>query len=551
MIISVTLDMISPRLKQVLVDTVIKEGKYDTLKWIILGVAIITLGRAITGYFKELVFDMAGVNVCYRMRKDLFKHIQGLSYRFFDQSNTGELMARIKDDAERIWYAVSFGIMLVVEVIFHTIFLVIMMFTISPLLSVIAILTMPIIGYIAMKLEKDIGKTYEDISEENAKMNIVAQENLSGIRLVKAFTREKYEVGKFLKNNNHFYELNMKQTNILAKYNPAIQYITRVLPAVVILFGGIFVINKALTLGQLIAFLAYSDMIVWPMEMIGWLASSMSEGAASSKKIREIAAEMSEIKEPENPINVERAEGAIEFKNVSLRLNETQILDDINFKVEPGKTIGIMGNTGSGKSSLINLMVRFYDVTSGEILLDGINIKDYSLKDLRKNISLVMQDVFLFSDSIAENIKLGNKNNISNEDMEEAARIGGAKEFIDKLDQTYDTVIGERGIGLSGGQKQRLSIARAIAKKAPIIVFDDSTSALDMETEKKIQQEIKNMEGITQVIVAHRISAVRNADEIIVLKRGKIVERGTHHELMELKGRYYRTFNEQYEGFFE
>ncbi|MDF2820670.1 MAG: putative rane protein [Clostridiales bacterium] len=551
MVFSVTLDMVSPRVKEVLVDKVLKEGKYDLLKWIILAVVIITIGRAVSGYFKELVFDIAGVNMCYRLRKDLFKHIQGLSYRFFDRSNTGELMARIKDDAEKIWYAASFGIMLTVEVIFHSIFLVIMMVSISPLLSIIAFVTMPIIGYIAMKLEKDIGQTYEDISEQNAEMNVVAQENLSGVRLVKAFAREKFEIGKFLKKNEVYYDLNMKQTEIIAKYNPAIQYITKILPAIVILFGGIMVINKSISLGKLVAFVAYVDMIVWPMEMIGWLTSSMTEAAASNKKLRKIANEKSEIIEVENPVEVEKVEGTIEFRNVSLELNDTSILEDISFKVEKGKTIGIMGNTGSGKSSLINLLVRFYDTTKGEILLDGVNIKEYKLKDLRANIALVMQDVFLFSDSIEENIRLGGSDQISDADMEEAARISGAKEFIEKLEKKYKTVIGERGIGLSGGQKQRISIARAIAKKSPIIVFDDSTSALDMETEKKIQHEIGSMKGITQIVVAHRISAVRNADEIIVLKRGQIVERGTHDELMKLQGRYFRTFNEQYEGFFE
>ncbi|NLJ97209.1 MAG: ATP-binding cassette domain-containing protein, partial [Clostridiales bacterium] len=252
-----------------------------------------------------------------------------------------------------------------------------------------------------------------------------------------------------------------------------------------------------------------------------------------------------DIVEPENPLVLDEVKGSIEFNNVSLTIKDKSILSDISFSLDAGKTIGIMGATGTGKSSIINLLQRFYDVSEGEILLDGVNIKDLSLKQLRSSISLVMQDVFLFSDTINENVKMGKRACIKEKEIIESARYSQASEFIDKLDDGYETIIGERGVGLSGGQKQRISIARALAKKTPILVLDDSTSALDMETEHMIQKSLTQIPA-TKIIIAHRISAVRNADEIIILKDGKITERGTHDLLLKEKGYYYQTYQAQY-----
>lgn len=282
------------------------------------------------------------------------------------------------------------------------------------------------------------------------------------------------------------------------------------------------------------------------MEMLGWLFNDLASAVASNKKIKTIYDQKPQIIEEENPVTLGEIKGNVKFEQVSLKIDNKYILNDISFNVEAGKTIGIMGATGTGKTSIINLLQRFYDVTEGKILLDGVDIRKLSLRELRTNITLVMQDIFLFSDTINSNVKLGKKGVVRNEEVREALRESHATNFIEKMENQYETLIGERGVGLSGGQKQRISIARAIAKRMPILVLDDSTSALDMETEYKIQNNLNELDDVTKIIIAHRISAVRNADEIIVLEKGKIAERGKHDDLLAMKGLYYKTFHAQY-----
>ena len=303
------------------------------------------------------------------------------------------------------------------------------------------------------------------------------------------------------------------------------------------------------TLGDLAAFTEYSRNIVWPMENIGWLANDFSAAVASRKKIKKIYDTAASVVEKEQPTVLPEVKGSVEFRHVSLKLGDSQVLSDISFHLEAGKTLGIMGATGAGKTSVINLLQRFYDADEGSILLDGTDIRDLSFQQLRGSISMVMQDVFLFSDTIKENIKMGKHEFVTDTIIANSAEFAQAKSFIEKMDAGYDTVIGERGVGLSGGQKQRISIARAVAKQNPILILDDSTSALDMETEHAIQQELSALTNTTKIIIAHRISAVRHADEILYLDGGKIAERGTHEELMALKGLYYQTFQCQYGAF--
>lgn len=282
------------------------------------------------------------------------------------------------------------------------------------------------------------------------------------------------------------------------------------------------------------------------MEMLGWLTNDVSSAVASYKKIKKIYAQTAEIKDEDQPVTLEHVEGRVEFSHVSFVIEGKEILNDVSFLLPAGKTLGIMGATGSGKTSLIHLLQRFYDVTDGCIRVDDTDIRKLKLKQLRSNISVVLQDVFLFSDTIEENIKMGKRKKLEMEEIRNAAEDARAKSFIEKMEEQYDTVIGERGVGLSGGQKQRISIARALAKHAPILVLDDSTSALDMETEHEIQKTLNELEDTTKLIIAHRISAVRHADEIIYLQDGKIAERGTHGELLEKKGLYYQTYLAQY-----
>mgnify|MGYP000939484148 CR=1 FL=1 len=544
-VVAVIMDMVSPQITKRIIDQVIVGGEVGLLPSLLLMILLIGFGRAIFAYLKELVFDTVSSKIASKLRKRLFNHIQGLSISFFDGNNTGELMSRVKDDVDRIWAAAGYVSMLIFEVVIHTGIALFFMYRLSTSLAIIPTIVLPIVAGLAILMEHKLGKIYEKISEQNAKLNTVAQENLAGVRTVKSFAREKFEIKKFLSHNKQYYELNMKQSKVFIKLYPYFQLITKLLPMIVIFFGGRQVINGEISLGTLGAFTEYSMNIVWPMEMLGWLSNDLAAAFASYKRIKKIFAEEPVIIEQENPVVLEEVKGSIDFENVSLSINGNNILTDISFSLPAGKTIGIMGATGTGKSSIINILQRFYDVTKGEIRIDGVNINELSLKQLRGSISLVMQDVFLFSDTINENVKLGNRDRIKQDEIIEAANLSQASEFIDKMDEGYDTIIGERGVGLSGGQKQRISIARALAKKAPILVLDDSTSALDMETEHMIQKALTQIDA-TKIIIAHRISAVRNADEIIILEDGKITERGTHETLLEEKGYYYQTYLAQY-----
>ncbi len=545
MVIAVSLDMMSPQITKRVIDDVIVGGNRELLPKLLLLIFIIGIGRSVFHYAKELIFDLVSSKVSVNIRKDLFKHIQGLSLNFFDRNNTGELMSRVKDDVDRIFEGVGFVGMLLIEISIHTVIILFCMFHLSPTLTILPAVLIPIMGSLAFYMEKKLGAVYEAISEENSKLNLVAQENLAGVRTVKAFARERHEIKKFLSHNKKYYDLNMKQSRIFIKIYPYFQFVTKVLPIFVIIIGGKMVMDDKITLGTLGAFTEYSMNIVWPMEMLGWLSNMFASSLASTRRVRKIFSEQPLVVSPENPTQLEQVGGSIQFNHVSFSLGDKKILNDISFDLKAGKTIGIMGATGTGKTSIINLLQRFYDTTEGEVKLDGVNIKELSLNQLRKSISLVMQDVFLFSDTINENVKMGNKKHVHQDDILNALANAQATEFIERMDDQYETVIGERGVGLSGGQKQRISIARALSKNTPILVFDDSTSALDMETEHLIQKSLNQIDA-TKIIIAHRISAVRNADEIIILDEGEIIERGTHQTLLQQNGYYYKTYMAQY-----
>ena len=547
LLIAVTLDMMGPRLMALVVDDVIVGGNIAELKYLLLGFLGVGIGRCVFQYVKEYTFDKNGIRISADMRRDLFRHVQGLSADFFDRTNTGELMARVKEDIDRIWDAIGYVGMLLIEVIYHTSIILIYMYMLNWKLALLPTAAMLMCGTIALLMERKLGQVYEEISEENAKLNTVAEENLAGVRTVKAFAREKHEIGKFLSHNKRYYELNMQQSRVFVRYYPFFSVVSKVLPILTILVGGGFVIKGQMTLGQMTAFVEYSTNIVWPMEMLGWLTNSFSAAVASNKKVRKIYEEKPTITETTEPVSIEQVAGKICFDHVSFhKADMYEIRHDISFTVESGRTLGIMGATGAGKTSIVQLLQRMYDATEGAIYLDDVNIKELSLEQLRTSVSYVMQDVFLFSDTINDNIKLGKKERLDFRTVRRASAQAQASEFIERMEETYDTVIGERGVGLSGGQKQRISIARALAKRDPILVMDDSTSALDMETEQLIQQTLRELEGTTKIIIAHRISAVRHADEIIVLENGSIAERGTHEELLAKRGLYFETYESQY-----
>ena len=542
------LDMVSPQVTQRIIDDVIMGGETNLLPWLILMLVIVGVGRVAGGYVREFTFDKTSFKVASDIRKHLFGHVQSLSVEYFDKMNTGEIMSRVKDDVDKLQGAFGFIGMMFLQVCIHTVMILWCMWQISPFLTIFPLIALPLCATIAIVMERKLDKVYEEISDEDAEMNTVAEENLTGVRVVKAFAREKFEIGKFLKHNKKYYDLNMKQSKVWIKYNPIMQMMTKLLIVVALLLGGLKVINGEMTLGALGAFLEYCANAVWPMEMLGWLSNELAAAFASKKKLDKIYAETAKIKDPEE-LSDKVADFEfkdIEFKNVDFSIDNKKILDNVSFKLEKGKTLGIMGATGSGKTTIINMLLRFYDPDKGRILLNGIDIRELPLAVVRRNASVVMQDVFLFSDTIEENIRLGNKESITDEDISEALKRACAAGFVEKLEDGTGTVIGERGVGLSGGQKQRLSMARAFVKHAPVLVLDDSTSALDMETEHEVQANISEFKNSTKIVIAHRISAVRHADEIIVLEDGRICEKGDHDELLSKKGYYYKTYMAQY-----
>ena len=587
------LDQAAPLIVQHIIDDVLIAKKMEVLNFLLLGILGIGVGRCIFQYTKEYACDYAGSKIASEVRINLFQKIQSLSANFFDGINSGELMSRVKDDVDRIWDIAAFMGILMAEVFIRTVTTIIFMVRINWQLALIPIVGMIGSGVIAIMMEKQLDDLYGAVMQEGSEMNNTAAENLAGVRTVKAFAREGFEIAKFHKHNQKFYELNIDLSRVFVKYNPMIQTITRLLSVISLLLGGLIVMKgnplqggAKMSVGELIAFTQYVGGMIWPMEMLGWLANGFSSAKASVKRLNKIYAELPDITEnSELAKNTEGDDaeladamfsqfdiaGDISFEHVTYEVsgkkNEGEedsseknseatessesaeprkILDDVSFDIKAGQTLGIMGSTGSGKTTIINLLKRMYDVTGGSIKLDGIDIRDLPLPTLRRAISCVMQDIFLFSDTIDGNIRLGARESITTAEVRSALNQSHASEFVDKMEEKEQTVIGERGVGLSGGQKQRITIARALARKTPVLVLDDSTSALDTETEQEIQGVLAELSGMTKIIIAHRISAVRKADKIIVLDKGRVAECGTHEELLAKGGLYKETYDSQY-----
>ena len=548
LVAAIALDMMYPVITKRIVDDVILGGQAQLLGGLLAAIALIGVGRGVGGYLTEFIFDVVSTKIGSRLRKDLFAHIEGLSMDYFDATNTGELMARVKDDVDLVWNALGYVGMLMIEVIIHVFIVLYCMFSLNWKLALLPLAVMLLMGFTAVFMERKLNKIYESISEENAELTTIAEENLAGVRTVKAFAREKFEIGKFLSHNKRYYDLNMQQSKMMVRFYPYFQFTGKLLPVVMVIIGGFQVVQGEMTLGSLVAFSEYCRNIVWPMEMLGWLTNDLSSAIASCKKINKIYKQKPSIQELDQPVVLPEVKGGVCFEHVSFSRDGQQILEDISFTLEAGKTLGIMGATGAGKTSMANLLMRFFDPDQGSVKLDGVDVRKLSFGQLRGSIGTVMQDVFLFSDTISENIRMGQRESLDFHAMVHAAGIAQARDFVEEMPETYETIIGERGVGLSGGQKQRISIARAIAKQNPVLVLDDATSALDMETEYEIQKALETLDT-TKIIITHRISAVRHADEIIFLEHGKIKERGTHEELLAQKGLYYDTYLAQYGEF--
>lgn len=541
--------MFNPYLLKMIIDRVIGNKEMSLLIPIIFALLFITVSRTIFGYTREYLFDYLSVKVSTDLKNELFTHIQTLHFAYFDNINTGELMSRIGEDVDNIWRTIAFGFRIFVENAIYFIVASAVILYLNWKLALICIITTPFIAVIAIIMEKKIGETYGKLSDQTVLLNTTAQENIAGVRLVKAFGREKHEIIKFLSMNKDNFELNMEQSRVFAKYFPLIDYLSGISVISVVIFGGIFVIKGEITLGTLVAFTGYIWMLIWPMRMLGWLTNTIAQNNASAKKIHKIMDTKSEIFDKEDAIHLNTINGDIKFNNVSFKYKEDLVLNNLDFNVKAGSTVAIMGTTGSGKSSILNLIGRYYDISEGLITIDGYDIKDISLKDLRSKMAVVSQDTFLFSDTVEANIRFG-KHDATMTEIENACKDACAFEFISNLEDGFDTLIGERGIGLSGGQKQRISIARALLRDSSILILDDATSALDMDTEYNLLKNLNNrIQNPTIFIIAHRISAVKNADQILYLENGNIIEKGTHTELIAKKGKYYEIYCEQFKDF--
>ncbi len=537
--------MVNPYMSGIIVDDVIEGGRTGLLPLILAVLIGSTLIKSFIRYAFQLIFENISQNIFKKIREEIYTRLQELDFNFFDRTRTGDIMARMTGDMEAVRHFTAWVIYMVFENAAVFVFAVAMLFIINYKLALIMLVLTPLTGFLAYKLAIDVKPTFFGIREQFSKLNTVVQENISGNRVVKAFAKEKYELSKFEAENSGFKEKNIESARVWEKYLPLLDSLAGVLSVVMILAGGIMVVKGALTLGQLITFNSFIWALNNPMRIAGWLINDVQRFAASAEKVKALIETEPEIKNSKSPLYKDRIRGVVEFRNVSFRYESEVVLRDISFRAIPGQTVAVIGPTGSGKSTLVSLICRFYDCSEGEILVDETDIRQMNIRKLRENISVAMQDIFLFSDTIEGNIAYGVPD-ASVEQVRWAASVAGANDFISSFPEGYDTIIGERGVGLSGGQRQRIALARALLKNPSVLILDDTTSSVDMETEYKIHKTLKAFySGKTTFMIAHRISSVRNADQILVLDGGRIIERGTHQELISQKGYYHSVFINQ------
>lgn len=543
------LAIVNPFISGIIVDEVIKAGHREILGKMIVLLISTTVIRSIIRYLYLFLFETASQNILYSMRDYVYKKFLEQDFHFYNSNRTGDLMSRQTGDMDAIRHFIAWVVYSIWENVLLFSFALIMIFTVDYRLALLMISVMPITVFLTYKQLQEIKPAFHNIREHFSSLNTLVQENVSGNRVVKAFAKEEYEMNKFYAENDGYRQAELNATNIWKKYVPAFEFLSSMLPVILYVVGGIMVIKGSISIGNMVTVSGYLWMLNNPLRMAGWLANDYQRFVTSVEKIHSTITIEPNIREPENPVMKKKLHGNIEFRHVNYKSEDDVILKDINFSVTEGQTVGIIGATGSGKSTLMNLLCRFYDVTDGEVVVDGVNVKDLELYCLRENIGMAMQDVFLFSDTIEGNIAYG-RPNCSFEQVKEVATIANADGFIMSLPDGYDTIVGERGVGLSGGQKQRISLARALLKDPSIIILDDTTSAVDMETEHQIQAELHSIAGKRTVfVIAHRISSIKDADQILVIDDGRIIERGNHEELIEKNGYYATVFHHQYGEF--
>ncbi|MGI6199970.1 MAG: ABC transporter ATP-binding protein [Christensenellales bacterium] len=541
--------LVVPYLTRSIVDDVIEGGQMQLLTGLLIGIAALTVCRAVCTYIRAYLFEDMSQGVMHDMRRDLFRHLNEMSFRFYDQHRIGEIMSRMTGDIDGVRNLLAGGSIQLIENATYFIGSIVLLFTLNVPLTLLLLIVAPFLAWIGIKFRRTIHMAFRDIREQNAVLNTRAQENISGVRVVKAFAREEYEKEYFQRENFKQRDLQVRSALIWGKFFPMMDVLSGLTPAILLLGGGIMVIQGHMSLGTLVAMTGYIWMITGPMRMLGQMINNVVQAIASAEKIFYYVDLGTDIKDAPGAVEVTDFKGHVRFDHVSFRYGDEQVLRDINLDIPAGSTVAIMGATGTGKSSLVNLLGRYYECNEGVVSIDGVDVKDYKLKQLRRQVGCVMQETFLFSETVFENIAFGDPD-VSMEQVVAAARAAEAAEFIDTLPEGYDTIVGERGTGLSGGQRQRVAIARALLYNPGILVLDDATSSVDMETEYEIQKHLETiMKNRTTFIIAHRISSVKDADMIVVLQDHGIAEQGTHQQLLEKRGLYYQMYQDQYRDF--
>ncbi len=536
----------NPYISGLIVDEVVKKKDLAMLP-LLIGLLIGTVVvKGICRFFSQVLFETSSQGVLYQMRDTVYRKLLQEDFAFYNKNRTGDLMSRQTGDMDAVRHFVAYVIYIVYENVLYFILAIVMIFIINQKLAVSMILILPVTAWVTYNQSRRVKPVFLNCRQAFSSLNTFVQENISGNRVVKAFAKENYEMEKFQAENDNYRDAELNAAAVWKKYVPIFEFLSNLLTILLMLVGGKLTIDGEMTLGQLVMANGYLWMLNMPLRMAGWWINDIQRFTASIEKIYGTYCAEPDIKRPENPVKRKRLEGDVAFRHVSYRAEDEDILQDINFHAKKGERIGIIGTTGAGKSTLIHLLCRFFDATEGDVLVDGINVKDLDMYELRENIGIAMQDVFLFSDTIEGNIAYG-RPDCSFEEVKEAAKMADANLFIKNLPEGYDTIVGERGVGLSGGQKQRISLARALVKKPSILILDDTTSAVDMETESYIQRQLDNIgHSCTTFIIAYRISSIKNADQILVMDKGQIIERGTHQELLEKDGYYATVYYHQY-----
>jgi len=500
--------------------------------------------RALLKFWANVERDEVAYRALLILREDMYEKIGAQSRNFFMKNRSGDLINKCTGDLDTMRHFMSwvsynmFECFVMVAVVLSVFFSISWEFTLCLLaISPLAFIT-------AIRMGKIVRPIFGNARAQLSRLNTMVQENISGNRVVRAFCREPFEIEKFDAENEKYYELQLEGNRVWVKYAPILETAANIMNSCAIIIGALLCIYDKITLGDLVIFTSLSWMLNNPMQQLGFFINDLQRFMASCERVHELYDTETDIKSPENAVTKEIT-GEITLKDVTLAYGEDEVLKNINLHIPAGSTVGIMGATGSGKTTLLNVITRFVDVTSGSVLVDGVDVKEYDLQHLRRNIGIALQDVFLFSDTAEANIAYGVPD-VSEEEIKKAAVDADADSFVSQLPEGYDTIVGERGMGLSGGQKQRLALARALAMNAPILMLDDTTSAVDLETEKYIQEHIAAREKkVTKIIVAQRITAVKNADFIVILENGQITEQGTHKELLQKQGYYYKIYRIQ------